>query len=147
MFLAVLAGIVGPMSLLTSFYGMNVQELVPGTTTTLFEFWQIGIPVLLITSVSVAFVTLWMITDAKKAPERWRLRILRDLTIMSFAVPLPVDSWGPALLMFVERGLHLHLAEACLRGVWQRMSIPEHCRRLESCLHDMMSLMSNGYRQ
>lgn len=67
MFLAGLAGIVGPMSLLTSFYGMNVQELVPGTATTLFDFWEVGIPILLVTGVSVGFITLWMMTDISKA--------------------------------------------------------------------------------
>ena len=70
MFLAGLAGIVGPMSLLTSFYGMNVQELVPGTVTTLFDFWQLGIPILLITGVSVGFVVLWMMTDPSSSKER-----------------------------------------------------------------------------
>ena len=65
MFLAGLAGIVAPMSLLTSFYGMNVKELTQGATGSLFEFWEIGIPVLFITAISVAFVLLWMMIGSK----------------------------------------------------------------------------------
>lgn len=53
------------MSLLTGFYGMNVKELIQGATGTLFEFWEIGIPVLLVTAVSVAFSVLWMMTGSK----------------------------------------------------------------------------------
>ena len=63
-FLAGLAGIVAPMSLLTSFYGMNVKELTQGATGTLFGFWEIGIPVLLITAIAVAFIILWMLTGS-----------------------------------------------------------------------------------
>ena len=40
------------MSLLTGFYGMNVKELTQGATGTLFEFWEIGIPVILVTAIS-----------------------------------------------------------------------------------------------
>ena len=64
-FLAALAGIVAPMSLLTGFYGMNVKELTEGATGTLFGFWEIGIPVLLLTAVSVAFSVLWMMTGSE----------------------------------------------------------------------------------
>ena len=67
MFLAGLAGVVGPMSLLTGYYGMNVQELSPDTTGSLFGFWQIGIPILLITSISVIIVGIWALTVPKKA--------------------------------------------------------------------------------
>ncbi|KAK3176619.1 hypothetical protein OEA41_007942 [Lepraria neglecta] len=66
MFLAALAGIVAPMSLLTGFYGMNVKEFVPGTSTTLFEFWQIGIPVLLLTTSCIATTAIWMINNASR---------------------------------------------------------------------------------
>ena len=54
-----------PMSLLTGFYGMNVKELTQGATGTLFDFWEIGIPVLLITAIAVAFIMLWMLTGSK----------------------------------------------------------------------------------
>ena len=50
------------MSLLTGFYGMNVKELTQGATGTLFDFWEIGIPVLLVTVIAVAFTILWMLT-------------------------------------------------------------------------------------
>jgi len=62
MFLAAVAGIVAPTSLLTGYYGMNVQELNPGTTATLFAFWQIAIPVLLATAVCFAFIGLWSVS-------------------------------------------------------------------------------------
>lgn len=70
MFLAGLAGIVAPMSLLTGFYGMNVRELTQGATGTLFEFWEIGIPVLLVTAICVAFVILWMMTGSSLTPKK-----------------------------------------------------------------------------
>ena len=69
-FLAGLAGIVAPMSLLTGFYGMNVKELSQGATATLFEFWEVGIPVLLITAISVAFIVLWMLTGSKASSKK-----------------------------------------------------------------------------
>ena len=50
------------MSLLTGFYGMNVKELTQGATGTLFDFWQIGIPVLFVTAIAVALIILWMST-------------------------------------------------------------------------------------
>ena len=53
------------MSLLTGYYGMNVQELTQGATGTLFDFWQIGIPVLLVTAIAIAFIMLWMLTGSK----------------------------------------------------------------------------------
>ena len=70
MFLAGLAGIVAPMSLLTGFYGMNVKELTQGATGTLFEFWEIGIPVLLVTGICVAFIGLWMMTGSGRKPKK-----------------------------------------------------------------------------
>lgn len=66
MYLAGLAGIVAPMSLLTGYYGMNVQELVPGTNGTLFEFWQIGAPILLFTASGVSVATIWILTDSQR---------------------------------------------------------------------------------
>ena len=65
MFLAALAGIVAPMSLLTGFYGMNVQELTSSANASLFGFWQIGIPVLMVTAICIAFIVLWMMTDSQ----------------------------------------------------------------------------------
>lgn len=62
MFLAAVAGIVAPASLLTSFYGMNVQELTPGASATLFDFWQIAVPLILATGVSFAFIGVWSAT-------------------------------------------------------------------------------------
>lgn len=69
MFLAGLAGIVAPMSLLTGFFGMNIKELSPGANGTLFEFWEIGIPVLLVTAIGVAFIIVWMMTGSGLTPK------------------------------------------------------------------------------
>ena len=52
------------MSLLTGFYGMNVKEFTQGATGTLFDFWAIGLPVLLVTAICVAFIFLWMMTGS-----------------------------------------------------------------------------------
>lgn len=69
-FLAGLAGIVAPMSLLTGYYGMNVKELTQGANGTLFEFREIGIPVLLVTAICVAFIVLWMMTGSVLTPKK-----------------------------------------------------------------------------
>lgn len=39
-----LSCVVTPLSLLTSYYGMNVGEFVEGASLTLFGFWQIALP-------------------------------------------------------------------------------------------------------
>ena len=70
MYLAALAGIVAPMSLLTSFYGMNIQELVPGTNATLFYFWKIVAPILLLTASCVIVVAIWLMTDSRRLGRR-----------------------------------------------------------------------------
>lgn len=57
-----LASVVTPLGLLTSYYGMNVAEFVPGTTLTLFDFWSVGIPFVLVTAVPLLFVCVWMFT-------------------------------------------------------------------------------------
>ncbi|KAL9103039.1 MAG: hypothetical protein Q9163_001869 [Psora crenata] len=59
MFLAGLAAIVAPMSLLTGYYGMNVQELDPQATGTLFGFWQVGAPLLLLTTARNDLILIW----------------------------------------------------------------------------------------
>lgn len=66
MYLAGLAGFVAPMSLLTGYFGMNVQELVPGTNGTLFDFWKIGAPVLILSASCIIVVAIWMMTDSRR---------------------------------------------------------------------------------
>ena len=58
------------MSLLTGFYGMNVKELTQGANGTLFDFWEIGIPLLLATAVFVAYIVLWMITGSRDTSKK-----------------------------------------------------------------------------
>ncbi|KAJ9646488.1 hypothetical protein H2199_002537 [Coniosporium tulheliwenetii] len=65
--IAGIAAIVTPLSLLTSFFGMNVVEFSPDASATLFDFWQIGVPVLLATAVGFSFLSLWLLTDSEKA--------------------------------------------------------------------------------
>ena len=62
MFLAAVAGVVAPMRLLTSFCDMNVNELMPGVGASLFEFWQMEVPIILGTGTCFAFVGIWMFT-------------------------------------------------------------------------------------
>ena len=63
-FIAGIAGVVAPLSLLTSFYGMNVQELTSQANGTLFGFWQVGIPLFLLTTISVVFGGVWVLTKS-----------------------------------------------------------------------------------
>jgi len=60
-----IASIVTPLSFLTSYFGMNVEEFVPGTTLTLFDFWTVGIPTMLATAIPLLIACVWMCT--KKA--------------------------------------------------------------------------------
>ena len=62
MVIAGIAGIVSPLGLLTSFYGMNVQEFTSGASVSLFEVWKIGLPLLLATIVCFVFVGIWTMT-------------------------------------------------------------------------------------
>lgn len=64
--LATITGIVAPTSLLTSFYGMNVRELTPGASATLFDFWQIAVPIVLATAVCFAFIGVWSVTKTTR---------------------------------------------------------------------------------
>lgn len=61
----VIASVVSPMGLLTSFYGMNVEEFAPGAGASLFQFWQIGMPLLLLSLVTSAFVAVWLSTNVR----------------------------------------------------------------------------------
>ena len=66
MLIAVITGVIAPLSLLTSFYGMNVQEFSSGATATLFDFWEVGFPVTLLTAVGLVFLTVWVKTSLSK---------------------------------------------------------------------------------
>ena len=63
-----IASILTPLSFLTSYFGMNVEEFVPGTTLTLFDFWTVGIPTMLATAIPLLIACVWMCT--KKAGVR-----------------------------------------------------------------------------
>jgi Mg2+ and Co2+ transporter CorA len=56
--LAGVSALISPLALLTGYYGMNVQELVPGAGGTLFNFWQVALPVLLVCIVGPGYVIL-----------------------------------------------------------------------------------------
>ncbi len=56
--LAGVSGLISPLALLTSYYGMNVQELVEGAPVSLFDFWQVAMPTLLVCFAGLAFVML-----------------------------------------------------------------------------------------
>jgi Mg2+ and Co2+ transporter CorA len=65
MVIAAIACVVSPLGLLTSFYGMNVREFTDGGNVGLFEFWEMGMPVALVTGVSFVFLVVWMRTGGK----------------------------------------------------------------------------------
>jgi Mg2+ and Co2+ transporter CorA len=56
--LAGVSALTSPFALLTGYYGMNVQELVPGGGGTLLNFWQVALPVLLVCIVGIGYVIL-----------------------------------------------------------------------------------------
>lgn len=66
MVIAAVTGIVSPLSLLTSFYGMNVKEFSSDGSATLFDFWQVGMPILLLSAVCIACLAIWMMTGRAK---------------------------------------------------------------------------------
>ena len=65
MALAGITCVMSPISLLTGFYGMNVVEFSNGGQVTLYDFWQMGMPVLLFSVVCMAFLGIWLITAKK----------------------------------------------------------------------------------
>lgn len=67
MVIAAITGVVSPLGLVTSFYGMNVREFTSGATITLFDFWEVGMPLALMTGVFVVFLLLWMKTGSLKS--------------------------------------------------------------------------------
>lgn len=56
--LAGVSALISPLALLTGYYGMNVQEYVPGTSGSLFDFWQVALPTLLVCFAALGFVIL-----------------------------------------------------------------------------------------
>ncbi|KAF2180473.1 hypothetical protein K469DRAFT_271607 [Zopfia rhizophila CBS 207.26] len=64
--LAAITGIVSPLSLITSFYGMNVKEFTPEAVATLYGFWTVGLPVLLFSLVLGVFLGLWLFAEPRK---------------------------------------------------------------------------------
>lgn len=60
--LAGISGLTAPLTILTSYFGMNVQELVSGATYTLFDFWQIALPTLLASFIGLGFVVIRLLS-------------------------------------------------------------------------------------
>ena len=58
--IAAITGIVSPLSLITGYYGMNVQEFVPGAFGTLYGFWTVSLPILLFSVLVSVFLGLWL---------------------------------------------------------------------------------------
>lgn len=58
--IAMVTGLVSPLSLLTSFYGMNVEEFVAGAPLSLFDFWKFGIPLLLLTGICFLLIVVYI---------------------------------------------------------------------------------------
>jgi Mg2+ and Co2+ transporter CorA len=66
MVIAAITGVVAPLSLITGYYGMNVKEFTPGAELSLFDVWQIGTPIVLVTVICTAFIGLWMLTGQQR---------------------------------------------------------------------------------
>lgn len=66
MVVAIITGVIAPLSLLTSFYGMNVQEFSSGATASLFDVWEVGFPLTLLTAAGFVFLTVWMMASPLK---------------------------------------------------------------------------------
>ena len=81
MIIAAITGIVSPLSLITSYYGMNVQEFTAGGNASLFEVWEVGTPMLLVSVLTTVFIALWLAT--RRGPEAaldgWKERRRRQL--------------------------------------------------------------------
>lgn len=66
MVVAVIASIISPLSLLTSFYGMNVQEFTSDASIHLPDVWEVAIPILVVIMVCTAITMVWMTTNSVK---------------------------------------------------------------------------------
>lgn len=64
--IAGVAGIVSPLSLLTSFYGMNVQEFTSGASISLFDVSKIGLPLFVATFICFVFTAMWVMINPAK---------------------------------------------------------------------------------
>lgn len=49
--LAAISGLTSPLAVVTSYYGMNVRELTDGSSSSLFDFWSVAIPVIVVSLV------------------------------------------------------------------------------------------------
>jgi Mg2+ and Co2+ transporter CorA len=67
---AMISAVVGPMSLITSYYGMNVHEFVPNTTLSLVDVWEIGMPVVIAAALFAVMTGLWVVTGHNILPKR-----------------------------------------------------------------------------
>ena len=63
--MAMISAVVGPLTLITGYYGMNVQEFVPDTTLTLVDVWEVGMPATAATIVFAVMTGLWIVTGYK----------------------------------------------------------------------------------
>lgn len=62
---AAVASVLAPLGFLTSYFGMNVAEFVPGTSLKLFDFWTLGVPLALATAIPTVLVFVWMFTNKR----------------------------------------------------------------------------------
>ena len=58
--IAIIAAILAPMNLLTSFFGMNMKDFSADGLASLFDFWRLSIPAALITIVGFIFAGSWI---------------------------------------------------------------------------------------
>ncbi|KAB5575270.1 hypothetical protein GE09DRAFT_590058 [Coniochaeta sp. 2T2.1] len=62
---AALAGLTSPLALIIGFFGMNVQEFTEGASKTLFDFWQVALPIMVASVGGLSIILIRSISGTK----------------------------------------------------------------------------------
>lgn len=63
--LAAMSGLTSPLAVVTGYYGMNVHELTDDGNSTLFDFWSVAIPVIVISLVALGLMFTRVVSSTK----------------------------------------------------------------------------------
>lgn len=64
--IAVIAVVLAPFNLLVSYYGLNVEEFSTDAKLSLYSFWRFGMPLVLLTLVTICFIGVWLWTNGRR---------------------------------------------------------------------------------
>lgn len=64
--IASITAVVSPLSLVTSYFGMNVPEFADGSHGSLYAFWSVATPMLLILGLFVLFSSVWFLAGRRR---------------------------------------------------------------------------------